>query len=283
MFILLFIVLRHQYLCSAVWTVCSYTSNAWSTTSKIRVAECLSLRACSCVRAWRRGWCLTICESVILKLLEFALLSAGECRCLLHLVSRVQLWLASIVPKVTGTVMARRNLESHDCSHSCRSIRMHNPRFSRSITYNVITVELTGHSSCSPPYVAAVRFWLVNDCLFFAGYMESALYSLSLYSHWLTPGTNVGTVIVPHCWSALWIIATHWVAFTQWVQFAILSVDYWESFLLHSAAERLEKMEWHQNESWYKFDLAMHLCLECTVVFCYSVSHCLLLPLSLQA
>lgn len=52
MFILLFIVLRHQYLCSAVWTVCSYTSNAWSTTSNIRVAECLSLRVCKlCARA----------------------------------------------------------------------------------------------------------------------------------------------------------------------------------------------------------------------------------------
>lgn len=51
MFILLFIVLRHQYLCSAVWTVCSYMSNAWSTTSK-----CWGVCVCACV--CRRGWLL---------------------------------------------------------------------------------------------------------------------------------------------------------------------------------------------------------------------------------
>lgn len=77
--------------------------------------------------------------------------------------------------------------------------RPHNPQFSRSIIYNVITVSLTGHSSCSPPCVASIKFWLVNDCLFFAGHMESELYSLSLYSHWLTPVTDVWTVIGLHC------------------------------------------------------------------------------------
>lgn len=56
-------------------------------------------------------------------------------------------------------------------------------------------------------------------------------------------------MIVLHCCSALWIIVTHWAAFTQWVQFAILSVDYCDSFLLRSAAERLEEMERHQAES----------------------------------
>lgn len=63
----------------------------------------------------------------------------------------------------------------------------------------MITVRLTGHSSCSPHCVASIKFWLVNDCLFFAGHMESALYSLSLYSHWLTPATDVWTVIGPYC------------------------------------------------------------------------------------
>lgn len=63
MFILLFIVLRHQYLCSAVWTVCSYTSNASSATSNI--AEPLSLCVCVCFRlsqglvlvcVWRKSY-----------------------------------------------------------------------------------------------------------------------------------------------------------------------------------------------------------------------------------
>lgn len=44
MFILLFIVLRHQYLCSAVRTVCSYTANAPPLISKQR-GVCL----CVCV------------------------------------------------------------------------------------------------------------------------------------------------------------------------------------------------------------------------------------------
>ncbi len=121
------------------------------------------------------------------------------------------------------------------------NIRNHNPQFSRSIIYNVITVRLTGHSSCSPPFVASIKFWLVNDCLFFAGHMESADYSLSLYSHWLTPATDVGTVIVLYCWSAPRHFATHWVVFSKWLQFAILSEDYCKSFLLFSTAERLEK------------------------------------------
>lgn len=77
--------------------------------------------------------------------------------------------------------------------------RPHNPQFSRSITYNVITVSLAGHSSCSLPCVASIKFWLVNDCLFFAGHMESELYSLSLYRHWLTPATDAWTVIGLHC------------------------------------------------------------------------------------
>lgn len=45
MFILLFIVLRHQYLCSAAWRVYSYSHNAWSATSDIRMVDFLSSRA----------------------------------------------------------------------------------------------------------------------------------------------------------------------------------------------------------------------------------------------
>lgn len=95
---------------------------------------------------------------------------------------------------------------------------------------------LTGHSSCSPPYVVSIKFWLVNDCLFFAEHMESAVYSLSLYSHWLTPVTDVGTVIVPYCWSASPRTATHWVVFSKRLQFAILFEDYCKSrpFYSHS-------------------------------------------------
>lgn len=124
-----------------------------------------------------------------------------------------------------------------------RNIRNHNPQFSRSIIYNVITVELTGHSSCSLPYAASIKFWLVNDCLFFAGHMESAVYSLSLYSHWLTLATDVGAVIVLYCWSAPRRTATHGaVFFLKWLQFAFLSQDYCESFLLYSAAQKSGKL-----------------------------------------
>ena len=64
MFILLFIVLRHQYLCSAVWTVCSYTSNASSATSNI--AEPLSLCVCVCVFSFvaRVGACVCVKEVI---------------------------------------------------------------------------------------------------------------------------------------------------------------------------------------------------------------------------
>lgn len=34
----------------------------------------------------------------------------------------------------------------------------HNPQFSRSMIYNVITVSLTGRSSCSAPCVASIMF-----------------------------------------------------------------------------------------------------------------------------
>ena len=121
--------------------------------------------------------------------------------------------------------------------------------------YNVITVGLTGHSSCSPPYVACIKLWLVDDCLFFAGHMESAVYSLLLYSHWLTPATDVGTVIVLYCWSAPRHIATHWVVVSKWLQFAILSEDYCKSFLLYSASERLEN--WNDTELSHELNLIL--------------------------
>lgn len=59
MFILLFIVLRHQYLCSAAWTVCSYTSNASSATSNM--AEPPSLCVCVCSIVARVGACVCVC------------------------------------------------------------------------------------------------------------------------------------------------------------------------------------------------------------------------------
>lgn len=149
-----------------------------------------------------------------------------------------------------------------------RNIRTHNPQFNRSIIYNMITVGLTGHSSCSPPYVASIKFWLVNDCLFFAGHMESAVYSLSLYSHWLTLATDVGTVIVLYCWSAPRHISTHRVVLSKWLQFAILSEYYCKSFPLFCIPEA--DTDRHRTESWAKFDpVTWCLYLGCAEVFYY--------------
>lgn len=139
-------------------------------------------------------------------------------------------------------------------------IRTHNPRFSRSIIYNVITVGLTGQGSCSPPYVASIKFWLVNDCLFFAWHMESAVYSPSVYSHWLTLQTDVRTVIVLYCCSEPWRISTHWVVFSEWLQFFFLSEDYCKSFFLILLTVIRKKLKWHRGLSWAKCDPVTHLC-----------------------
>lgn len=140
-----------------------------------------------------------------------------------------------------------------------RNIRTHNPQFSRSIIYNVITVELTGHSSCSPPCVASIKFWLVNDCLFFAGHMESAVYSLSLYSHWLTLATDVGTVIVLYCWCAPWRIATHGVVFPNGCNLPFFLKIIVNLFFFSSAAQKLEKFNETRTASWAQFDPVTYL------------------------
>lgn len=63
MFILLFIVLRHQYLCSAAWRVYSYSHNAWSATSDIRMAGFLSSRAAYFSQCCR----LYVCQTDVMK------------------------------------------------------------------------------------------------------------------------------------------------------------------------------------------------------------------------
>lgn len=145
-----------------------------------------------------------------------------------------------------------------------RNIRAHNPQFSRSIIYNVITVGLTGHSSCSPPCVASIKFWLVNDCLFFAGHMESAVYSLSLYSHWLTLATDAGTVIVLYCWCAPWHIATHRVVFPNGC-----NLLFFLKIIVNLFFFILQPKSWRNGtESRAKFDPVTYSYLGCAAVFC---------------
>lgn len=125
----------------------------------------------------------------------------NQCHCLfLHMMDILNYGLMSVLWNVAASAPAL-GFSYCDLVKSRPSINFwtHNPQSSRSIIYNVITVGLIGPSSCSPLYVASIRFWLVNDCLFFAGHMESAVYSLSLHSHWLTLTTDVGTVIVAYC------------------------------------------------------------------------------------
>lgn len=165
--------------------------NAGSTTSNIRMAECLS------VLLFVSGVGAGICVQEESSKVNCPPLSCqtGECIYILH---RRFDYILIIISVITGPIPA---LRQWPCklwlfSFPGRNITVHNPQFSRSIIYNVITVGPTVHSSCSPPCVASIKFWLVNDCPVFAGHMESGVYSLPLYTHWLTLATDVGTMIV---------------------------------------------------------------------------------------
>lgn len=187
MFILLFIVLRHQYHCSAVRSV--YSSNCKASSSSEPQTFCHSVLV---------FFTTCVCQAEARRLI--GLFNEARHKCM---PVYVRFWSnfrrTSLKDHSSSLSAATMTLETVDIILLLWNIRPHNPQFSRSIIYNVITVGLTGHSSCAPPCVASIKFWFVNDCLFFAGRMESELYSLSLYSHWLTPATDVWTVIGLHC------------------------------------------------------------------------------------
>lgn len=137
------------------------------------------------------------------------------------------------------------------------SPRPHNPQFSRSIIYNVITVRLTGHSSCSPPCVASINFWLVNDCLFFAGHMESELYS------W--------TVIGLHCCRAPCHTGNELFFLPKWLQFAILPEDCSWSF--SALFRRPQAGETGRNESQPCAKVSSVKCLYSHRSFCHLLQY----------
>lgn len=131
-------------------------------------------------------WCFStvcVCQTEVMKLIGLFNEARHECR-----IVYVRFWFnfrpTSLRDHSFGHTTVTMTLETPTVLVPFWNSRPHNPQFSRSIIYNVITVRLTGHGSCSPPCVASIKFWLANDCLFFAGHMESELYSPSLYSHW---------------------------------------------------------------------------------------------------
>lgn len=168
-----------------MWTVCSSTPSAWSTPPGI--SECVFVR----------------------KLLLITRLHAD-----VFFIWEISFprWNYGLISVILKGRRCSSSLQLHTCDfgnykRSNCQIKKNpepvTPQFSRSIISNVITVQIWRHSSWARSYVASIRFWLVNDCLFFGSHMESAVYSLPLYSHWLSPATDGGIVIVLHCWSAL--------------------------------------------------------------------------------
>ncbi len=160
MFILLFIVLRHQYLCSAVRTVCSYTSDAWSTASNIRMEERLAL--CVCHKGWRFD---IVCERKAMTLLEVAFFMYVA----VYISYHRSMYGLMIIPEIAGSVPAPPHWPwKLTVLIPTRNIRNHNPPFSRSIIHNVITGGLTGHSSCSFTvcgfYQVLISQWLPILC-----------------------------------------------------------------------------------------------------------------------